>query len=208
MTAANDLLAFTAAAALLTILPGLDTALVIRTSVIDGTRAAARAGAGIVLGCLAWGVAVALGASALIGASAVGFSVLRWIGAAYLLWLGIGLLRSNGGRADVSMGMEAPGRSTAWLRRGLLTNLLNPKVGLFYLSFLPQFVPSGVPAASWMLLLACVHAMLGAAWFTVLIVAGRSIGRALARPGVLRSIDRATGLLFVSFGLRLALARR
>ena len=208
MNAANNLLAFTAAASLLTVVPGLDTALVVRTSTIEGARPAARAGAGIVLGCLAWGLAVALGAGAFIETSKVAFSILRYCGAAYLLWLGIGLTWTPGGGSEADPSARVPKRTSAWLRRGLFTNLLNPKVGLFYLSFLPQFLPPDTSPAPWMLLLACVHALLGAVWFAILIVAGARVGRILARPAFRRSIDRAIGVLFVSFGLRLAFAKR
>ena len=92
--------------------------------------------------------------------------------------------------------------------RGLLQNLLNPKVGVFYISFLPQFVPAAVPAAPWMLLLAGIHAALGLLWFGVLITATRPIVGLLRRPPVLRAIDRLTGLVFLAFGAKLALSRR
>jgi threonine/homoserine/homoserine lactone efflux protein len=88
---------------------------------------------------------------------------------------------------------------------GLLTNLLNPKVGIFYVSFLPQFIPTGVPVAPFMVLLGGIHALLGLIWFACLIAATRPISRFLRRPAVLKGCDRLTGGVFVTFGLGLVL---
>jgi threonine/homoserine/homoserine lactone efflux protein len=94
------------------------------------------------------------------------------------------------------------------MRRGFLTNLLNPKVGVFYVSFLPQFLPDGVPAGPFIFLLAALHALMGLAWFALLIAATRPIAGALQRAAVVRWLDRVTGGVFLGFGLRLALERR
>ena len=94
------------------------------------------------------------------------------------------------------------------MRRGLLTNLLNPKVGVFYISFLPQFLPTGVAAAPFIFLLAVIHAVLGLAWSACLIGATRPIAGVLKRAAVVRWLDRITGGVFLSFGVRLALERR
>jgi threonine/homoserine/homoserine lactone efflux protein len=94
------------------------------------------------------------------------------------------------------------------MRRGLLTNLLNPKVGVFYISFLPQFVPDGVQPAPFLLLLAAIHAAMGIAWFALLIAGTRPIAGALRRAAVVRWLDRITGGVFLAFGLHLALERR
>ena len=204
MTAAA-LIAFVLAAGLLTVTPGIDTALVLRTAGVEGARKAALAGLGIALGCLAWGVFVALGLGLLLQASELAYTILRWAGAAYLVWLGIKLIRSR--REGL---IEAEAEKTdggAWLRRGLLTNLLNPKVGIFYVSFLPQCIPAGADVQSTTILLAAIHAGLGLAWFGALILATRPIAAALRRPGTVRLLDRLTGGLFLMFGARLALVR-
>lgn len=210
MTVAQALLAFTLAAGLLTITPGLDTAIVLRTAAVEGPRRAALAAVGVLLGCLAWGGAVALGLGALLQASALAFEILRWAGAAYLVWLGLGLLLRPRARFDLGAG-EAPaaGRGDlAWLRRGLLTNLLNPKVGVFYISFLPQFLPAGAPAGSFIFGLAAIHAVLGLAWFGLLIGATRPVSGLLRRERVVQGLDRITGGVFLAFAARLALAPR
>jgi threonine/homoserine/homoserine lactone efflux protein len=203
----QSLIAFTLAAALLTVTPGLDTALVLRTAAAEGARRAFSAALGICLGCLAWGLVVALGLGILLAASELAYTALRWIGAGYLLYLGVRLILSN--RSDFLDGNgQADGAaSRIWFRRGLLTNLLNPKVGVFYVSFLPQFIPAGtnVPVAT--MALAAIHASLGLIWFAVLIAATRPLASALRRPKVIRTLDRLTGGLFLLFGARLALSR-
>ena len=201
------LIAFVIAATLLTITPGLDTALVLRTAGVEGPRKAALAGIGIGLGCLAWGVVVALGLGVLLQASELAYTALRWAGAAYLVWLGIKLIRSpREGLGEVAT--ETIGASgAAWLRRGLLTNLLNPKIGIFYVSFLPQFIPAGADVPGTTILLAAIHAALGLVWFGALILATRPIATALRRPTTVRLLDRLTGGLFLLFGARLALVR-
>jgi threonine/homoserine/homoserine lactone efflux protein len=205
---AQSLFAFTAVAALLTVTPGLDTALVLRTSAVEGSRRALAAGLGICLGCLVWGAVVALGLGLLLAASNLAYDVLRWVGAAYLAWLGLRLILAP--RATFEAGADrGDGRATAmaWFGRGLLTNILNPKVGIFYVSFLPQFVPSGSNVPATTMLLAAIHALLGLLWFGLLIATTAPLAAALRRPRVLRALDRGTGTLFLLFGARLALSR-
>ncbi|HEX8624306.1 MAG TPA: LysE family translocator [Allosphingosinicella sp.] len=201
---APSLIAFTLAAALLTVTPGLDTALVLRTAAAEGARRAFAASIGICLGCLAWGVLVAVGLGMLLEASELAYLALKWIGAAYLLYLGLRLIFARRGEIDA----EAATGKANWFLRGLLTNLLNPKVGAFYVSFLPQFIPAGADVPSTTLLLAAVHAALGLAWFVLLIGATRPLARALRNPALVRGLDRATGAVLIFFGLRLAFGRQ
>ena len=209
MTIAQALIAFCIAAGLLTMAPGLDTALVLRTAAAEGPRGAALAALGIVAGCLTWGAAVALGLGALLSASQLAFDILKWAGALYLLWLGVNLLFKPRSRLGVELDEPAPSPSgRSWLGRGYLTNLLNPKVGVFYVSFLPQFLPAHVAAGPFIFLLAALHAVMGLAWFALLIAATRPIARALKRPAVIRRLDRLTGVVFLSFGVKLALVRQ
>jgi threonine/homoserine/homoserine lactone efflux protein len=203
---AGSLAAFTAAATLLTVTPGLDTALVLRTAAVEGRRRAVAAALGIGLGCLAWGGVVALGLGALLAASELAYRLLKWAGAAYLLWLGLQLILSRRlelGSAEAVTG----GGAVTWLKRGLLTNALNPKVGIFYVSFLPQFIPAGANVPGMTLLLATIHVLLGSCWFALLIAATAPLGRAFRRPSLIRALDRATGSVFILFGARLAASR-
>lgn len=201
-----SLFAFVLAASLLAITPGLDTAMVLRTAALEGPRRAASAIAGIVTGCLVWGGAVALGLGALLAASEAAYTALKWAGAAYLIWLGIGLIRNP--RAALNAGeMAAEPRHRNWFARGLLTNLLNPKIGIFYVSFLPQFVPEGAPVAGTIFMLAAIHAGLTGLWFGCLIAASAPLRRLLARSMAVRMMDRLTGGIFIAAGAKLALSR-
>jgi threonine/homoserine/homoserine lactone efflux protein len=206
MTLYTSLVAFLAAATLLTIAPGLDTALVLRTAAIAGPRRAALAGLGVAVGCFGWAILVALGLGALLAASQIAYTTLRWIGAAYLVWVGYKMLR-HPRRSFVPEAGGNEGQRVAFTT-GLLTNLLNPKVGVFYVSFLPQFVPPGVSVAPYILLLGAIHAVLGLIWFSCLIIATRPLARVLGRPSVVQTCDRLTGGMFVAFGVGLALQSR
>lgn len=200
------LLAFTAAATLLAITPGVDTAIVLRAAASGGHRPAGMAALGVGLGCLAWGLAVSLGLGALLRAAPLAYEVLKYTGAAYLLWLGARLLL----RPRQSFAAPGEDRDTGLahaFRRGFLTNLLNPKVGVFYVTFLPQFIPHGAPVAAYSFLLAAVHVGLSLAWFALLIAATAPLLRLLRRAAVLRWLDRLTGCVFIGFGVKLAATR-
>jgi threonine/homoserine/homoserine lactone efflux protein len=203
---ALSLLAFMAASALLTVTPGLDTALVIRTTASEGPRRALLCGLGIVTGCFAWTAIVAGGLSALLFASELAYNTLRWVGAAYLSYIGLRLLW----RPRDSFVSEAvlTDRGLGAYARGALTNLLNPKVGIFYVTFLPQFIPAGVSVAPFTLLLGVIHGVFALIWFPILIAATRPLLLWLRRPSVVRWLDRATGGIFIGFGARLAIESR
>lgn len=209
MTVAQSLIAFLAAAGLLTITPGVDTAMVLRSAAVEGRRRAAFAAIGISVGCLLWGAAVALGLGALLTASHAAYAALKWSGAGYLVYLGARLLWKPRVRFEIETGGAAKtGSDGSSLRRGLLTNLLNPKVGVFYVTFLPQFTPVGVDVGGYCFLLACIHVVLGTAWSAALITATTPLRAFLAKPKAVTMMDRATGAVFIAFGAGLALSRR
>ena len=201
--------AFLVAITILTITPGVDTAMVLRSAAAEGGRSAVFAGAGILLGCLIWGAAVSLGFGALLRVSELAYTVVKWAGAAYLVWLGAQMLFKP--RRSLGEPGAAPPRATVAFRRGLLTNLLNPKIGVFYVTFLPQFVPSsvseGADVAGFTFFLVGVHMALTVVWFAGLILATAPLGRILRRPAVVRTMDRAVGAVFIGFGLKLAASR-
>ena len=206
MTVVQALAAFLVAAGLLTLTPGLDTAMILRTAAVEGPRRAALAALGICAGCLVWGLAVALGLGLLLTASTTAYTVLKWAGAAWLVWLGLGLILKP--RSRFELAPPAARRGGNWFLRGLMTNLLNPKVGVFYVSFLPQFVPAGVATAPFIVLLAAIHVTLGLVWSAALISATAPLKTWLSRATVVRWLDRITGGVFLGFGLKLALDRR
>jgi threonine/homoserine/homoserine lactone efflux protein len=213
MTIYHALLAFTIAAGLLTSTPGLDTALILRTAAVEGSRRAILATIGICFGLLTWGLAASVGLAALLAASQVAYRVLRVVGACYLIFLGLKMLLrkhpsssaiSDSALPTIHVSTSAP----RWFVRGLLTNLLNPKVGVFYVTFLPQFIPAGVAVIRFSMLLAAIHAAEGIVWFSVLILATRPLTRWLRRPRVAQTLDRTTGTVLVGFGLGLVLDNR
>ena len=207
MTLTQALIAFVLAAGLLTITPGLDTAIVLRASALEGRKAGTAAATGIILGLMVWGAASAIGLSAILAASTLAYTVLKWVGAAYLVWLGVKMLLKPSGPATAPEVAPVHGAGL-WLRRGLLTNLLNPKVGVFYVAFLPQFTPAGVPAGPFIALLVAIHIVQGIAWFAVLIAATQPLGAFLRRPEIARRMNQLIGVVFIGFGARLALSRR
>lgn len=213
------LIAFVPAAGLLTITPGLDTALVLRTAASGNGWRAVAAGVGICLGCLLWGIVAAFGLGALLDASQTAYTALRWAGAAYLIYLGCRMALNarsrmsepgaeDGGAMDLSVGGRPDASPSIWLSRGLLTNILNPKVGVFYVTFLPQFVPAGADVRSFTLLLASIHVLESLLWFVLLIAMTRPLAAALCRPGVVRTLDRITGGILIAFGLKLFFSAR
>jgi threonine/homoserine/homoserine lactone efflux protein len=209
VTIAQALAGFALLAAVLTIIPGLDTALVLRSSLTQGRRHAYATALGICSGAFVWGAAAAVGASALLAASEFGFMLLKLAGAAYLLYLGISMFVKTFLRKQETAELVRPtGSLRAAFGRGALTNLLNPKVGVFYIAVIPQFVPDGVAPLPMGLALALVHVIESMVWFTGIIFATQFARRWLSSPRAARIIDRVTGGILVGFGVTLALEAR
>ncbi len=211
MPDSTQLLMFIAAGWLLNLTPGPDVLYIVSNALKSGVRAGIVAALGIVSGCFVHVFAAALGVSALLAASATAFTVLKWIGAAYLMWMGVKLLLTKGG-SSVVPATGAAAREPADLgrifRQGFLTNVLNPKVALFFLAFVPQFIAPGTPdkVTAFLLLgllfnLNSLPINFGYAW-----LAGWASRRVGAVQRTMHWMDRAAGLMFVGFGLRLALS--
>lgn len=206
--------AFSVAAALLTITPGLDTALVLRTATVEGGGAAMKAGAGVVSGVLAWGLLASVGLGAVLTVSEIGYRILQYVGAAYLVWLGAQMVRAAlrpaapDSAADAALPEPPAARSAGWFVRGLMTNLLNPKVGVFYISFLPQFIPQDAPVVAFSVGLAGIHATMGLIWFAAITAATRPLAKLVRNRAFTRGIDGVTGSVLIAFGVRLAFDQR
>ncbi|MGG7569124.1 LysE family translocator [Streptomyces sirii] len=211
-------LAFAGVAALINVTPGLDTLLVVRTSVAHGRTGGYAAALGIITGCLAWGLATAVGLTALLTASHLAYDTLRIAGAGYLAWLGItALWRSRQqGRHDGEMDAAdetaaspdaSQGRLAAF-RAGLATNLLNPKAGVFYMSLIPQFIPHGAAVFSTTLLLTAIDVLELAIWFAVLSRAASALGERARRRSFRRRMEQISGITFLGFAANLVLAER
>jgi threonine/homoserine/homoserine lactone efflux protein len=198
--------AFLGVSALVIITPGQDTALTIRNSLLGGRRGGVQTAVGVALGQAVWAFATSVGVAALLRASEPAFLALRLAGATYLLYLGAQALRSalcGGGDGAVAV----PGsRRPRALRQGLLSNLGNPKMAVFFTSLLPQFAPTGSFAS--LLLLGLVFCSMTLVWLTGYAFAVARAGDVLRRPRIRRSIEGVTGAVFLAFGLRLASEHR
>ena len=199
------LISYLIAITLLTLTPGLDTTLIIRTATIEGKVKAFQAALGINLGCIVWGIIVACGLGALLMTSDLAFNALKWMGAAYLTWLGFNLILKP--RTQLA-GLNESAATQNWFMIGLWGNLLNPKVGIFYISFLPQFIPHTASPVVWTMGLVLIHVLIGFIWSIFLIVAMQSIAAYLKQPKFIQYMDRITGSIFILFALKLALSKR
>lgn len=210
MAMSTALWSFALVVGLLTLTPGLDTALILRTSALGRRRRAWGVVLGIQTGTLLWGALTSLGVTALLTASHLAYTALRWVGAAYLVWMGVRMLRDTLQKRPASdtndSGLHSGTDSTSggW-RQGTLTNLLNPKMGAFYVAVLPQFIPVGANHFTMGLLLTTVHILIGLIWSAVLIGFAQVLHGWLRRPQARRLLDRITGTVIAAFGIRLAL---
>jgi len=202
-------LTFTFAATLIVLLPGPDTLVVLRNLLRHGRRRAGLTVAGVLTGLTVWVGAAALGLAAVLRASHDAYAVLRVAGAAYLVWLGVQSLLAR--RPALGTPEELAGgglRRTGLLGTGygagLATDLLNPKVGVFFVTFLPAFVPHGRPVGETSVLFGAIFIALTGAYFALLLLLAGRITGWMRNPRIQRRLDRATGLVLVGFGLRLA----
>lgn len=212
MTLVSALLGFAVVAGLMTITPGLDTALVLRSAITQGRKEAMVTALGICTGVLVWAVAAAVGISALLTASEAAYTVLKVVGTAYMLWLGFGMLRAafQAKPHAETVTPEVPVQKTSLMQcfqRGLLTNLLNPKVGAFYVALLPQFMPSDTPHLLAGVLLGLVHNIEGMLWLSLLAYTAHRARAWLSRPKTQRLVDGLAGTAVIGFGLKLGLSR-
>ncbi|SFC79222.1 Threonine/homoserine/homoserine lactone efflux protein [Polaromonas sp. OV174] len=208
----HQLLLFVAAGLLLNLTPGPDVLYIVSHALRSGTRAGIVAGLGITAGCFVHIVAAALGVSALMAASSTAFGLLKWLGAAYLLWIGLRMLFSRGGQntpnliAGGAAGTGAIGIKALFFG-GFWTNALNPKVALFFLAFVPQFIAPDAqhkPLAFFLLglLFNFNGIFINVAWAVLAGWMARRLG--VVQRGM-QALQRVAGLMFIGFGLKLAL---
>jgi RhtB (resistance to homoserine/threonine) family protein len=200
-------LAGLAVLALLTISPGADMALVAKITLDRGRRAALIASLGICSGLLVHATASALGLSVILATSAEAFTVVKLAGAAYLAYLGVRSLRESFRVAPLEATAPRKRHATPFLQ-GLLNNVLNPKVAVFYLTFLPQFIDPAGNVLAQSLLFAVAHAAMGIAWLCAYAYVLARLSAVFARRGVRAWLERVTGTVLIGLGLRLAFERR
>jgi RhtB (resistance to homoserine/threonine) family protein len=205
----HDLGVFIVSGLLLNIMPGPDSLLIMTRSATQGARAGCMAALGIGAGVFVHVFAAALGLSAILSTSATAFTVLKYIGAAYILYLAFGLLRSKARDAATPIAL-APQPYRKIFAQGFLTNVLNPKVALFFLAFVPQFIDADAPhKALAFIVLGCIFNVNGMLWCNGLaLFTAFASARLKVKPMVALWLNRVTGSLFLVLGARLALADR
>lgn len=212
----HDLTLFIVSGLLLNIMPGPDSLLIMARSATQGWRAGCAAALGIGAGTMVHVTAAAVGLSALLSTSAMAFSVVKWVGAAYIVYVGIGMLRAklkSGGGSQPGAGEAAVPPAASYRRifaQGFLTNVLNPKVALFFLAFVPQFISADAPnKALAFLILGCIFNFNSMLWCNGLAVfTAFASARLKVKPLVALWLNRVTGGLFLALGARLALSEQ
>jgi RhtB (resistance to homoserine/threonine) family protein len=203
---------FVGIAAVVIVVPGPDTAVVTKNALLHGRRAALGTSFGVSTGLAVWTVASALGVASIVRASDTAFTVLKLIGAAYLVWLGIQALRAAG-RAGSHSDDPEPARRTALdgrggFRQGLLSDLANPKIGAFFTGLLPQFAGPGRSVLIPFLVLGGLFVLMTVVWLCGYTLVAVKASAVLRRRRVKAAIDRVSGVILIGFGVRLALERR
>lgn len=207
----DELLAFLGLCLVLAATPGANLAVVLRCASLGGQRAAVAATAGLTLGKAFWALASLLGLAALLAASTAAYSIVRLAGAAYLVWLGVQALRQRrpgSGQPDGADGSRPALSARAGFRRGLIGDLLNPKVGLFYTTVFPQFIQPGDAVVTAALVLLTAHAAVLVTWYPSVSFALARAGRALSSPRLAALLDRVMGSMLIALGVRLAVTAR
>ncbi len=206
-----NLLPFLAVSAVVIIAPGPDMALVGRNALFAGRRAGVYTTVGVVLGLAVWSLAASVGVAALLRKSEPAFVALKIAGAVYLIWLGFQALRvawrGQGRDATAALAGSARQRPRRALRQGFLSNLANPKIAVFFTSFLPQFAASDASFAA-LLSLGLVFCLMTLVWLAGYGVFVAKAGDVLRRPGIRRVMEGVTGTVLIGFGVRLATADR
>jgi len=200
-----QLLPFLAVSALLIVVPGPDMALVARNALFSGARGGVLTSLGSATGLVIWTLAASAGVAALVRASEPAFLALKIVGATYLVFLGVQALRAVWRRDQTAIPPRT--RSRRFYRQGLVSNLGNPKIAVFFTSFLPQFAPAGASFFT-LLALGLVFSLMTLAWLVGYSVVVARAGDVLRRPRVRRALEGVTGVVLIGFGVRLATEHR
>ena len=206
----NHLLVYIGVVVAIALLPGPDTAVVTKNALIHGRDAALGSAIGVNVGLSVWTLATALGVAAVLRSSATVYDSLKLIGAVYLIWIGARALWDSRRVKDGAQTTTASARTIdgrGGFKQGVISNLANPKVGIFFTSLLPQFVSSGHPALPQMLLLGAIFVALNIVWMCSYALAAVRLSDLLSRARVKAALDRFTGLVLVGVGIRLAIER-
>jgi RhtB (resistance to homoserine/threonine) family protein len=202
----NDFLTFLLLSLFVVMSPGIDTALLTKRTISDGKADGFKMALGIASGCLVHTVAAAFGLSAILMKSAAAFEVVKYVGAVYLIYLGVTSFVKKKEAAAAIQDTAAVKRSA--FKQGLFTNVFNPKVAIFFLTFLPQFVTAQSQAAGQLVLMGVVYSLLSIGWFFVYVFFINYLRSWLMTPNVQGWMERVTGAVLIGFGLKLAFEKR
>jgi threonine/homoserine/homoserine lactone efflux protein len=201
----STLISFLGVAVLLSLLPGPATALVVRSAAVHGRREAFQTVLGNSTGILGWALASVLGISALVAASQAAFVALKVLGAVVLVWLGVQAIRGNKGEPESQL---RAGIARSPFAQGLMTSGANPKLAVFFVALLPQFVPSGAPVLPWTLAMALILILVDLVYFTLLAWVVSRAKRAVVGSRLARRVEQLTGAVMIALGVRVALESR
>jgi RhtB (resistance to homoserine/threonine) family protein len=205
----NDFFTFLILSLFVVMSPGIDTALITKRTIADGRTDGYKMGLGITAGSLVHTFAAAFGLSAILMQSAAAFEIIKYAGAVYLIYLGLSSFISMKKKkeAGIETEVESDMKKSAF-NQGLLSNVLNPKVAMFFLTFLPQFVKTGENASQQLIIMGIIYTLLSISWFFIYVFFINYMREWLMSPKVQRVMDKATGLVLIGFGLKLALDKQ
>jgi RhtB (resistance to homoserine/threonine) family protein len=203
----NEFFTFLVLSLFVVMSPGIDTALITKRTISDGRIDGYKMALGITTGSLVHTFAAAFGLSALLMQSAVAFEIVKYVGAIYLIYLGLSSFISRKKKATNAENQYHDEIKKSAFKQGLFSNILNPKVAMFFLTFLPQFVKTGENATQQLIIMGVIYTLLSISWFFIYVFFINYLREWLMSPKVQRTMDKATGLVLIGFGLKLALGR-
>lgn len=200
----SDFLTFLVLSLFVVMSPGIDTALITKRTISDGRKDGFSMALGITTGSFVHTFAAAFGLSAILLQSAVAFEIVKYVGAFYLIYLGISSFISRKKKDPAAEQQNAQMKKSAF-KQGLISNVINPKVAMFFLTFLPQFIQTGENATQQLIIMGVIYTLLSISWFFIYVFFINYIREWLLSPKVQIIMDKATGLVLIGFGLKLAL---
>ncbi|MCM3439794.1 MULTISPECIES: LysE family translocator [Bacillaceae] len=204
----NDFLTFLVLTLFVVMSPGVDTALITKRTIADGRKNGYKMALGITSGSLVHTFAAAFGLSAILLQSALAFDIVKYVGAIYLLYLGISSLIKRKNDQDLQIAPGSTFKKKSAFQQGFLSNVLNPKVAMFFITFLPQFVNAGSNVTVQFITMGVVYTLLSITWFFLYVFFINYLREWLLTEKVQKIMDKATGLVLIGFGLKLAFEKQ
>ncbi|UPG65314.1 LysE family translocator [Metabacillus endolithicus] len=201
----NDFLTFLVLSLFVVMSPGIDTALITKRTISDGRKDGFSMALGITTGSFVHTFAAAFGLSAILLQSAVAFEIVKYVGAFYLIYLGISSFISRKKKDPAAENQQNAQMKKSAFKQGLISNVLNPKVAMFFLTFLPQFIQTGENATQQLIIMGVIYTLLSISWFFIYVFFINYLREWLLSPKVQIIMDNFTGLVLIGFGLKLAL---